>query len=290
MPTCPSCNAEAPAGVRWCGICHGNLVDRNIGRLASPGKRLGAFVLDGLIPCVALLIILAGGAAGGAAGGIDVGVGMGFLLWVGYIVWAIRLFAQGTTPGKSMLGMRVVKEDGQPAGLGTMLVREWIGKWISGIVFSLGFLWILLDPDRQGWHDKLVSTYVTVTSGAASVRPPQRMGVGGYVPRPASTPPRAILCSISGPLQGRRFAIDNEVFRIGAGSDNDLVIAGDGYVSRHHASLRYDKGTLWLVDQQSRNGTFLNADRLQATPAIVNFGDRIRMGDSTFELIQAPDR
>ena len=56
--------------------------------------------------------------------------------------------------------MRVVKEDGTNANFFTMLVREWIGKWISGLILSLGFLWILLDRDNQGWHDKLMSTYV----------------------------------------------------------------------------------------------------------------------------------
>jgi uncharacterized RDD family membrane protein YckC len=41
-----------------------------------------------------------------------------------------------------------------------MLGREWIGKWISAVVFFLGYLWILFDPERQGWHDKLMSTWV----------------------------------------------------------------------------------------------------------------------------------
>jgi uncharacterized RDD family membrane protein YckC len=79
---------------------------------------------------------------------------------IAYVIWAFKLFAQGATPGKRLLGMRVVKEGGQTAGFWTMLGREWIGKWISAMVFSLGFLWILFDRDRQGWHDKLVSTYV----------------------------------------------------------------------------------------------------------------------------------
>jgi uncharacterized RDD family membrane protein YckC len=56
--------------------------------------------------------------------------------------------------------MTVVQESGIPAGFGRMLVREWIGKWISGIVFGLGYIWILLDKANQGWHDKLVSTFV----------------------------------------------------------------------------------------------------------------------------------
>ena len=59
-----------------------------------------------------------------------------------------------------MLGMRVIKEDGSSAGFGTMLIREWIGKLISAMIFSLGFIWILIDKDKQGWHDKLMSTYV----------------------------------------------------------------------------------------------------------------------------------
>lgn len=41
-----------------------------------------------------------------------------------------------------------------------MLGREWIGKRISGMVFSLGYIWILMDREHQGWHDKLPATYV----------------------------------------------------------------------------------------------------------------------------------
>ena len=56
--------------------------------------------------------------------------------------------------------MRVIKEDGAPAGFMTMLVREWIGKWISRLILSLGFLRLLLDKDNPGWHDKLMNTSV----------------------------------------------------------------------------------------------------------------------------------
>jgi uncharacterized RDD family membrane protein YckC len=27
-------------------------------------------------------------------------------------------------------------------------------------VLGLGFLWILKDPDRQAWHDRIAGTYV----------------------------------------------------------------------------------------------------------------------------------
>jgi uncharacterized RDD family membrane protein YckC len=163
MPACPSCHADVLAGVRWCGICHTNIIKPNVGRLASPAKRLGAYFLDLLIPTVAFIVMLTM-VAGGTATGSEAGVGLGLILAIGmfiaYAVWALMLFANGTTPGKQMLGLRVVRESGELAGFGTMLVREWIGKLISGMILSLGFLWILIDRDRQGWHDKLVSTYV----------------------------------------------------------------------------------------------------------------------------------
>ena len=106
-----------------------------------------------------IFVVAAAGSASqsGAGGG---GVVLGLLLLLGYAVWALMLFARGTTPGKKLLGMRVVREDGRPAGFFIMLIREWIGKAISSMVFSLGFIWILIDRDKQGWHDKLVSTYV----------------------------------------------------------------------------------------------------------------------------------
>lgn len=164
MAQCRSCNAEVAPGTRWCGVCRANLVNQAVGRLASPGKRLGAYFLDVLVPAVALFSILgvagAGAAAAGGEGGMGVGILLSIVLFVGYIVWAFTLFAKGMTPGKKLLGMRVVKEDGTSAGFFTMFIREWIGKAISGLIFSLGFLWILFDRDKQGWHDKLMSTYV----------------------------------------------------------------------------------------------------------------------------------
>ncbi len=169
MASCPTCHAEVSAGSRWCGICHTNVVNASAGKLASPGKRLGAYFLDFVIPILAIMFMFGIGGLGVAAGGGRAGGSLAALLvtvfLIAYIVWAIRLFAQGTTPGKKVLSMYVVKEDGQRAGFGTILFREWIGKWISGFVFGLGYLWILLDKDRQAWHDKLASTYVVEQPG-----------------------------------------------------------------------------------------------------------------------------
>ena len=57
--------------------------------------------------------------------------------------------------------LKILARGSFPEGFMTMLLREWIEKWISGLILLLGFLWILFDKDHQGWHDKLMSTYVT---------------------------------------------------------------------------------------------------------------------------------
>jgi uncharacterized RDD family membrane protein YckC len=140
-------------------------VDCLPGRLASPGKRLAAFVLDLLFPTAAVFLMIHEEGASvasraGAGGRPGVLTYLGVALLAAYAIRALTLFAHGTTPGKHMLGIWVIRDDGTYAGLGTMLIREWIGKWISGLILGLGYIWILLDRDRQGWHDKLVSTYV----------------------------------------------------------------------------------------------------------------------------------
>jgi len=37
---------------------------------------------------------------------------------------------------------------------------RWAGMEISGVVLFLGYLWILIDKKKQGWHDKIAGTYV----------------------------------------------------------------------------------------------------------------------------------
>lgn len=64
----------------------------------------------------------------------------------------------GQTPGHYLMGSRVVRTDGGRVTIG-VAVRRLIGYYISAFLF-LGFLWVLWDNKRQGWHDKLAGTYV----------------------------------------------------------------------------------------------------------------------------------
>ena len=102
----------------------------------------------------------------------------------------------------------------------------------------------------------------------------------------------AVLVGINGAVQDRQFPVDTDIFHIGAAPDNNLMIKHDNYISGHHALLRYERGNLSISDQHSKNGTFVNGNRLGDAPVTVNVGDQIRMGHSTFEVVpvQSEDR
>jgi uncharacterized RDD family membrane protein YckC len=66
--------------------------------------------MEWVLLTVAVMLAFGLGAAG-KGGGV-----LGLLLLIGYIVWAVAQFAHGTTPGKRVLGMYVVRENGRPVG------------------------------------------------------------------------------------------------------------------------------------------------------------------------------
>jgi uncharacterized RDD family membrane protein YckC len=81
------------------------------------------------------------------------------------IVWSIVFGATwwfnsiGWTIGKRAVGLRIVRKDGQPPGLGPGLART-MGAWLSWLSLGLGFLWAAWDERGQTWHDKMAGTYV----------------------------------------------------------------------------------------------------------------------------------
>jgi hypothetical protein len=111
--------------------------------------------------------------------------------------------------------------------------------------------------------------------------------VSDYFPQTQPGRPAAVLDGIGGVARAKRVPIDKEHFRIGRNSDNDLVISGDEFISAHHAHLRYQKGSLFLGDESSRNGTFLNDKRVTGTALIVRRGDHIRIGNAVFQVSEA---
>jgi uncharacterized RDD family membrane protein YckC len=113
---------------------------------ASFGERAAAFALD--IVLVALLIGMSG---------IDHPGDVFVQLLVAYHVafW----FWKATTVGGIICQLRVVRVDGAPLRFVDVLVRGLVGVF-SIATFGLGALWILRDPERQSWHDKVAGTIV----------------------------------------------------------------------------------------------------------------------------------
>ncbi len=152
--------------------------------IASTGTRVGAWMLDWII--VGLFT-----------------AGLGFALerlgadasedgwWVVGLVWLVQvaLVARlGWTPGKLVIGLRVVAADGRPPGwtraaarsaamvgpyYGAMVAQASLGLFdgpatvVAGATSVLAMIWFPLllwtvdnDSMRQGWHDHVAGTYV----------------------------------------------------------------------------------------------------------------------------------
>lgn len=64
------------------------------------------------------------------------------------------------TPGKMLLELCVVDaKSGQRMGLGQSVIR-YFAYLISMLPLGLGFIWIVFDKKKQGWHDKLAGSIV----------------------------------------------------------------------------------------------------------------------------------
>jgi len=177
---CGSCGNQTNAAFLFCHVCDTYSPNGNAGTKANVGLRLFAHILDGVfgllifgvISAVSCAMIGVGGigvsprandAQNMAAAGMGATLGFGtFLLaFVSYIVFVLFFLAKGKTPGKAMLGLRVAdKRNGGIPGIGRMLLREIIGKFVSGLAIGLGYVWAIFDPDAQAWHDKIAGTVV----------------------------------------------------------------------------------------------------------------------------------
>lgn len=117
------------------------------------------------------------------------------------------------------------------------------------------------------------------------------------MPHENSSPPStgAVLLGEGGPLDGQRWVIRQRLL-IGRAPDCTIVIP-DRQVSRHHAELRLTPQGVLLEDLGSKNGTYLNGERVVA-PTLLQDGDEVQIAlaqkflflsaEATLPLEEAP--
>jgi DNA-binding NtrC family response regulator len=100
-------------------------------------------------------------------------------------------------------------------------------------------------------------------------------------PRAAESTPVLQLRVVGGP---QAVVVDRQC-TIGTARGNTLVL-GDPYVSRHHCTLQHRDGGLWLQDERSRNGTWVNNVRVDR--CTIGAGSRIVVGRTALQLGDGP--
>jgi predicted Zn finger-like uncharacterized protein len=196
--SCPACGLEQPKteSCRGCGVVFSKLQaiqkENGYGKEADPMNgtladlrrmaerslpedqpkagfwiRVVAYLIDGLLLwsvqfvlglLISLIINMLGLPAEGNSS-IDA------VLWLfeatlslGYAVFFIGYCGQ--TPGKMALRIKVIRTDGGPVSYGRAVLREVLGKFVSGILLGIGYLMVAFDSQKQGLHDKMADTYV----------------------------------------------------------------------------------------------------------------------------------
>ena len=75
------------------------------------------------------------------------------------LYWTLFEWFFGATPGKAILGMRVVKESGEPCDLKAALIRA-LYRYIDGIVFGAVAYSTMKAPFYQRYGDRSAKTIV----------------------------------------------------------------------------------------------------------------------------------
>jgi uncharacterized RDD family membrane protein YckC len=138
---------------------------------------VGAALLDSLIifvPIIVVTIVIVALAAVSDTAAIVVGIILGIATFVALFMYAPYLMARkdehnGQTYGKQIVGIKAIRDNGQPFDLGQAFLREFV---VKGLLFGtvgsfflyiptlLDVLWPLWDDQDRALHDMVVSTHV----------------------------------------------------------------------------------------------------------------------------------
>jgi len=141
--------------------------------LASPMKRLCAFVIDALIFSNLELLFFSQITATSDLPVILDGI-LSFVLLVLFGGFVYSLINVGLTVkfggsvGKLLTGLEVVNAEEKKISFWRAVLRNHVGYFASGLLVWMGFVWILKDKEHRGWHDLLADTYVVSKSNSGA--------------------------------------------------------------------------------------------------------------------------
>lgn len=144
---------------------------------AGFGPRAAAFLVDQLLIGLALCLVRLPFWLAGVSGGLkslyvlfDFSV-MDLLCWLLLSAYYVLLtYFTGSTLGKKVMGLCVVREGEGSLRLIDVLYRETIGRYLSGIL-CLGYLMALVDGKNRAFHDYLCDTAVVYDRPVEKSRP-----------------------------------------------------------------------------------------------------------------------
>jgi uncharacterized RDD family membrane protein YckC len=157
--------------------------------LAHWWPRVGASLLDGLILTPAYVVVVVGLHLFTTHHEVNA-VGQSVTRWQANDVWVVPLVYllyaivllcrngehNGQTFGKQALRLRVIRNDGQPVTITTVLLREGLVRTIPsilggifGLVAVIDILWPLWDAENRAIHDFVGKTHLVQTASAPAV-------------------------------------------------------------------------------------------------------------------------
>ncbi len=86
----------------------------------------------------------------------------------------------------------------------------------------------------------------------------------------------------SGPHEGETFVITKDIFNVGRGAENDIILINDPKLSRNHIKISMKESHLFVENLSTRN-PILFKKKLEQQVEIKPM-DRIRIGDTEMEL------
>jgi len=132
-------------------------------KLTSISRRAFAFLIDDLIVSSLVFIIFFDSISQAKSPEeiiLLLNSFFGYIVIIKIIYHTFFVWQYGATMGKMLLKMQVVDESGvMRLDFTRSLIRAAV-RIVSEGLFYLGFLWGVLSPTRQTWHDKLAKSLV----------------------------------------------------------------------------------------------------------------------------------